>query len=912
MRVIYHLILTFAAVVNRRNPLPSLAFPEIRGRGKSSSWLPLVKSGNFRYIFRAVRLAGGAFILSAVLVGCGGGGGGGGSGSVSPSPIQDQIIPAPPPLDGVNYASTEYRGNYGLQNIQAASAYQRGYQGQDVTVGVIDTGLRTTHTEFSGKVVGGYDFVFPGTPVTDPHGHGTGVAAVIAARRDGRGMHGVAPLAKIMPLKVADSNGNLITGNTRDAMRYALARNVSIINNSWALQNRLVGIYSGRSGNYAVDVPFFSGQQSSSFQSIANAYAGIFSGRDVAMVWGAGNDGWQSTTGRLGLIQITCSGGLLDLSNCSESATTRITPAQLRANFTSQNYQDELGNFNAGLGALGDSSDGTHVRSANSFNSTAPYWTVGNAHSIIDGWRRSGNATYAELDRQFSQYSSYVALRNNWLVVVAVDNRNTIADYSNSCALAAMWCLAAPGSRIYTANATGDVTYESQNGTSFAAPHVSGALAVLKSRLPSMPMYILKRVILTTATDLGTRGLDTVYGHGLLNLGAAIQFQGQVRFSSSSASTQSASNVQPQLNVGHVSPEYARVVLPAAMRGLKTQLAAASVAVELPSNIRYNMPLSEIVEVDSQVVPLGRAAADMLDNNAINGRAGALFAAVDVQAGRFHYVGADLDGGDFGAWQFRHDFCDDCGFSAWQGMGEFVDDGAEAVPTAPFFVRGGDSFMLQMQGDGLRPFVAISQNSFSQTAAIAGDDKVKYRQAGMRWRQTNDDFSILAEASWVGEQGSFAGANFGALGVADADSGQGVIEMRGAPMENWRGFARVETAYTKVKVKGGGFLSSVDSLRATGWRAGLERDFSNGNRARFAVSQEAAIRGQARFDYLQVQDGVLHARQKTADLSGGGGLVYALGYAAHLSDRAQAAVAAEWRNATKKSGAVSAQLRIDF
>lgn len=51
-----------------------------------------------------------------------------------------------------------------------------------------------------------------------------------------------------------------------------------------------------------------------------------------------------------------------------------------------------------------------------------------------------------------------------------------------------------------------------------AAPHVSGAAALLKERFPYLPMHGIQSVLLTTADDQGTCGVDPTFGWGFLNL----------------------------------------------------------------------------------------------------------------------------------------------------------------------------------------------------------------------------------------------------------------------------------------------------------------------------------------------------------------------------------------------------------
>ena len=67
-------------------------------------------------------------------------------------------------------------------------------------------------------------------------------------------------------------------------------------------------------------------------------------------------------------------------------------------------------------------------------------------------------------------------------------------------------------------------------GTSAAAPHIAGLLALVKSLYPSVPNTELRDALLNSATDLGSPGWDAIYGHGLadaLSLHAYLQEEGK-------------------------------------------------------------------------------------------------------------------------------------------------------------------------------------------------------------------------------------------------------------------------------------------------------------------------------------------------------------------------------------------------
>ncbi len=67
-------------------------------------------------------------------------------------------------------------------------------------------------------------------------------------------------------------------------------------------------------------------------------------------------------------------------------------------------------------------------------------------------------------------------------------------------------------------------SYSNASGTSFAAPHTSGAMALLLSAFPDAPVPVIETALMHSATDYGSTGGDTSYGHGLLNVLAALEY----------------------------------------------------------------------------------------------------------------------------------------------------------------------------------------------------------------------------------------------------------------------------------------------------------------------------------------------------------------------------------------------------
>ena len=112
--------------------------------------------------------------------------------------------------------------------------------------------------------------------------------------------------------------------------------------------------------------------------------------------------------------------------------------------------------------------------------------------------------------------------------VGAVDNTGLIASFSSrgptSCGQTAALFpdVVAPGVSINTADLHG--LYTTVSGTSFAAPHITGVIALLLSASPNLSPSQVESAIENTATDLGNLGPDNTYGYGLVNALAAYQF----------------------------------------------------------------------------------------------------------------------------------------------------------------------------------------------------------------------------------------------------------------------------------------------------------------------------------------------------------------------------------------------------
>lgn len=345
-----------------------------------------------------------ASLLSAlVLAACGGGGGGNPSPAPAPPPPaapSPPPAPTPEPVPPETFETAEYRRNWGLAHIQPIAAYSRGATGRGVTVGVVDSGIDTSNSEFSGRIHSASRDVAGSRSLQDEDGHGTWVASVIGAARNAAGTHGVA------------YDSTLLIARTDEPGSCA-----------------------------ANDCAFYDDD--------------IAAGIDLARTGGA---------------------RVINISLGGSTASTRLTSAVDRA-------------------------------------------TAGGTVIVIS----AGNDGAADPDAM-ARVALSTQARGLVLIAGSVNSGNAISSFSNRAGSAQNTYVVAPGERIQTTDiGQTDVLV---SGTSIAAPHVTGAIALLASAFPNMSGRELVDLIFRTATDLGTPGTDAVYGRGLINIGRAFQPQG--------------------------------------------------------------------------------------------------------------------------------------------------------------------------------------------------------------------------------------------------------------------------------------------------------------------------------------------------------------------------------------------------
>ncbi|MGE5675550.1 MAG: S8 family peptidase [Mycobacterium leprae] len=129
----------------------------------------------------------------------------------------------------VSYERSNQVQPEGVQWLRAPAAWAYS-RGSGVGVAVLDTGIDLAHPDLSANIAGGINFVSPGRPPQDDHGHGTHVAGTIGALDNRVGVVGVAPNCKLYAVKVLDATGGGMLSNVILGLQWAVTHQLPLAN----------------------------------------------------------------------------------------------------------------------------------------------------------------------------------------------------------------------------------------------------------------------------------------------------------------------------------------------------------------------------------------------------------------------------------------------------------------------------------------------------------------------------------------------------------------------------------------------------------------------------------------------------------------------------------------------------------
>ncbi|AZF14897.1 hypothetical protein C4J92_1397 [Pseudomonas sp. R3-18-08] len=418
--------------------------------------------------------------------------------------------------DAASWRSDEFKKSWGLGAIGADYAYAWGLSGAGVQVGVYDSGTDLRHDEFAGKSHSGVRLADPGCK-SDTVLFG-GCFFSEGDRSAAHVLEALPPEA-LVALEEEILNGDFTREQVDDYLRNTGARY------EWHGTFVAANILANRNGAGAHGVAF--GANVSALRRFSNTYQ--------------------------------------DGPGVRPYSVPHPTPEAVNAAYA-QLHEQNVRVVNHSWGhaapladeaALDEELDQTHTRSYAELRAIADasvkygmlqVWAAGNTLTANATPRAAPFAgVHSSLPRAVAELERY------WLTVVNVNQALTLSDGSYRCGFSKDWCLAAPGTDITSAGVTGAIHTETHydnegdadgftvtgdkpeftdftaSGTSIAAPHVTGALALLIERFPYLDNPHIRDVLLTTATDLGEPGVDDVYGWGLIDLKKAIDGPGQLR-----------------------------------------------------------------------------------------------------------------------------------------------------------------------------------------------------------------------------------------------------------------------------------------------------------------------------------------------------------------------------------------------
>ena len=400
-------------------------------------------------------------LVTLLLNACGGGGSGSSSSSSSTSCTTSTS----------SFCTSEFNNQYGLVTTKAYEAFDDGYDGDGVKVAILDGEFDLNHSDLDANWITGYDEEdddnTPGHSGSHSDSHGTHVAGIIGAERNGSGMMGIAYNASLMPVKIFRDNG-VFAGEISNSVAYAVDNGATVLNNSW------------------------------------------------------GTSTWTSAaTCTVGGVAYTCYGYIPD-----DSSSSGFNSASERTEW------DDVATANAvAVFAAGNNGNNSETGKIDFYRSDKSTLLTDYSVSVVKDAGLISYSNRSTYEARFGLIDSDIS--ENWLNVVAVDSNNIIADFSNGCGDTKAYCIAAPGvginSTVHTSiDSSG---YSEYPGTSMAAPHVSGAVAVMKEKWPNLTGAQIVDLILSSATDLGASGTDEVYGVGLLNMAGAMTATASQKFS---------------------------------------------------------------------------------------------------------------------------------------------------------------------------------------------------------------------------------------------------------------------------------------------------------------------------------------------------------------------------------------------
>ncbi len=386
----------------------------------------------------------------------------------------------------------------------------KGINGEGVKIAVIDTGVDFNHPDLlgwgpEGKVVGGYNFIQDGELPMDNNGHGTQVAGVLAA--DGE-IKGIAPKAKILAYKVSEDGNAVSSDLIIKAIEKAIEDKADIINISLGVNKT----------NSQIDSAVTKALEKGIFVVTA-------AGNDGPGLGTIGSPGKNFGSVTVGATYNNLTSSLVATLKVNEKQYTVIPmvgsskmdePIEGQIIFGGYGKEKDLSGFNVTDSILsverGSDVEGEllyfSIKEENSANAGAKALIVYNnepgiflgelIHEFVEPGYQP-RIPVVSIDREEGLEIKKIIQEENFASLHLFFNPDFVVHFSSRGPVSPFYIkpdIVAPGAYINTTQ--NNAAYNITSGTSYAAPHVSGAAALLIQKNPGIHHHEIKSLLLTT------------------------------------------------------------------------------------------------------------------------------------------------------------------------------------------------------------------------------------------------------------------------------------------------------------------------------------------------------------------------------------------------------------------------------
>jgi len=424
------------------------------------------------------------------------------------------------------------------------------------------------------------------------------------------------------------------------------------------------------------------------------------------------------------------------------------------------------------------------------------------------------------------------------IIVGSVDADGSISSFSNRAGAQNSHYMTALGNRLCCSYENGQLRVDSQgyvylfSGTSFSAPQVSGAAALLAQAFPNLTGRQIADILLRSAFDAGAAGTDAVFGRGILDIARAFQPLGTTSLAGSSTAVALGDGT------GAGSPAMGDALTTASLPAVVLDEYGRAFEAELGGTLRSAPPrdrLRTAVGSEQRAVSLSSERTSLAFSIDASGR-------TPPRVGSLSLVREDADKARVLAARIVSQLAPGLrlGFAYAEGAAGLVahlqGQGRPAFLVAPeasgddgTLARSDASFGLRKQVGSLGVTASAARGETISGAAIR-------RQAEMAGRRPEGDVSTYGLAldrrfgavqgslglSWMAEDRTLLGGRFhDAFGLDGADTLFLDAQAGWQPTPGWRLGAALRQGWTSAR--GGGLVAPGSRLASRAWSLDLER-----------------------------------------------------------------------------------------